>query len=50
VSEDGELSRVVSVWGKPQKIWVYRKSKSVWVAVGEYMDETAFRIGVPARQ
>jgi hypothetical protein len=31
--------RRVSVWGKPHEITVYRKSKSVWVAVGDYMGE-----------
>jgi hypothetical protein len=29
--------RVVEVWGKRHTITVYQKSKSVWVAVGEYM-------------
>ncbi len=29
----------VSVWEKPQVINVYQKSKSVWIAVGEYMGE-----------
>jgi len=27
------------VWGKPQAVSVDRKSKSVWVAVGDYSDE-----------
>jgi hypothetical protein len=29
----------VEVWGKPHKISVYQKSKTVWIAVGEYMGE-----------
>jgi hypothetical protein len=29
----------VQVWGKPHEISVYQKSKSVWIAVGTYMDE-----------
>lgn len=32
--------RTVLVWDKPQKINVYQKSKSVWIAVGVYMDKT----------
>ena len=31
--------RTVPVWSKLQTITVYQKSKSVWVAVGEYMGE-----------
>lgn len=27
----------VNVWDKPHEITVYQKSKSVWIAVGEYM-------------
>lgn len=30
----------VTVWGKPYEITVHKKSKSVWIAVGDYMDET----------
>ena len=33
------LQEVVTVWGKSYEITVYQKSKSVWVAVGEYMEE-----------
>jgi hypothetical protein len=29
----------VMVWDKPYEISVYKKSKTVWIAVGEYMDE-----------
>lgn len=29
----------VKVWDEPHEITVYQKSKSVWVAVGEYMGE-----------
>ena len=29
--------RKVSVWGKPHIVSVHQKSKSVWVAVGDYM-------------
>jgi hypothetical protein len=32
-----EGERTVMVWGHPQKITVHQRSKSVWVAVGEYM-------------
>ncbi len=31
--------RTVYVWEKPQEISVYQKSKTVWIAVGEYMGE-----------
>lgn len=27
------------VWDQPQKVEVYKKSKSVWVAIGSYMGE-----------
>jgi hypothetical protein len=29
----------VEVWGKPCAVSAYQKSKSVWVAVGDYMGE-----------
>ena len=29
--------RVVMVWRRPHTITVYKKSKSVWVASGEYL-------------
>jgi hypothetical protein len=31
---------VVTVWDKPYEITVYQKSRTVWVAVGEYMGKT----------
>jgi hypothetical protein len=31
---------VVKVWNRPHTVTVHQKSKSVWVAVGDYMDET----------
>lgn len=31
------MDREVLVWGKRHKISVYQKSKTVWIAVGEYM-------------
>jgi len=34
---DGELKRRVSVRGKPHEIGLYRKSKNVWIALGDYM-------------
>ena len=37
---DGELRRKVLVEGRPHEIGVYRKSKSVWIAVGDYMGVT----------
>jgi hypothetical protein len=30
----------VNVWDKPHVVTVYQKSKTVWIAVGEYMGET----------
>ena len=33
------MKRTVTVHNKPHEIDVYQKSKSVWVAVGEYMGE-----------
>ena len=37
---DGELRGKVLVAGRPHEISVYRKSKSVWIAVGDYMGVT----------
>lgn len=33
------MKRTVNVWGKPHEISVHRESKTVWIAVGEYMGE-----------
>jgi hypothetical protein len=30
------LKTTVTVWDKPYEITVYQKSKSVWIAVGDY--------------
>jgi hypothetical protein len=35
----GPFKRAVQVWDKPYEITVYQKTKSVWIAVGEYMGE-----------
>ena len=35
----GPFRRTVQVWDKPYEITVHQKSKSVWIAVGEYMGE-----------
>jgi hypothetical protein len=32
-----EREMTVKVWDKPHIITVYQKSKTVWIAVGEYM-------------
>jgi hypothetical protein len=32
--------QMVRVWDKPYEITVYQKSKSVWMAVGDYMGES----------
>jgi hypothetical protein len=34
---DRIVTRAVRVWDELQEIAVYQKSKTVWVAVGEYM-------------
>ena len=34
------VERTVSVWGKPHKVTVYPKSKSVWIATGNYMGQS----------
>ncbi len=31
------MRRTVYVWEEPQKVDVYQKSKTVWIAVGTYM-------------
>jgi hypothetical protein len=41
-----EREHKVEVWGQPQLVTVYQKSKSVWVAIGQYMGE---RIEVKGR-
>jgi hypothetical protein len=38
--QDGEREFTVSVWGRPQIISVYQKSKSVWIARGDYMGQS----------
>ena len=37
--EEKVLKRTVRVWDKPHKIDVYQKSKTVWIAVGDYMGQ-----------
>jgi hypothetical protein len=34
-----ERTLTTSVWGKDHKVTVYQKSKTVWVAVGDYMGQ-----------
>lgn len=34
-----EREHTVRVWGTPHKVTVYQKSKTVWIAVGEYRGE-----------
>jgi hypothetical protein len=34
---EGEIERTVRVWNREYPISVYRTSKTVWVAKGEYM-------------
>lgn len=34
-----EREHKVEVWGRPEKVTVYQNSKSVWVAIGTYMDK-----------
>jgi hypothetical protein len=36
---DGPATITVIVWDRPYEITVYRKSKALCVAVGEYMGE-----------
>ena len=33
------MHRTVKVWGRDIEITVYQKSKTVWIAVGEYMGQ-----------
>jgi hypothetical protein len=33
------MKTIVKVWGKDHEIYVHQKSKTVWIAVGEYMGE-----------
>lgn len=40
------ITLTVDVWGKPHEISVYQKTKTIWIAVGEYMGE---RIEVKGR-
>jgi hypothetical protein len=32
--------RTVKVWDEPQDVQLYQKSKSVWIAVGQYLGRT----------
>jgi hypothetical protein len=36
---DKVWKQTVRVWDKPHEIDVYQKSKSVWIAVGDYMGQ-----------
>jgi hypothetical protein len=36
----GEREHSVTVWGKRCPVSVYQKSKSVWIADGDYMGES----------
>lgn len=31
------MKQTVLVWGKPQEVSAHKKSKTVWIATGEYM-------------
>ena len=33
------MKHTIRVWDEPQEVSVYQKSKSVWIASGEYMGE-----------
>ena len=33
------MTRRVIVWGKPQEVTIAQKSKTVWIATGEYMGQ-----------
>ena len=37
---DDAVERTVTVWSQPLKVTVYRKTKTVWIAVGDYMGKT----------
>ena len=39
VVAEGECERQLNVWGKSYVISVYRKSKTVWIARGDYHGE-----------
>lgn len=41
-----EREHTVQVWNQPQKVTVYQRSKTVWIAVGVYLGET---LGVKSR-
>jgi len=34
-----EREVMVQVWGKREPVTVYQKSKSVWIAVGDYLGQ-----------
>jgi hypothetical protein len=36
-SANMEGEHTVQVWGKPETVTVYKRSKTVWIAVGEYL-------------
>lgn len=40
----------VMVWGHPQMVDVYQRSKSVWVATGDYMGQSHQTTGRTANQ
>jgi len=40
MSEQLREQRTVKVWDEPQDVQLCRQSKSVWIAVGQYMGRT----------
>ena len=39
---DYAVERTVTVWSQPLKVTVYRKTKTIWIAAGDYMGKTIY--------
>jgi hypothetical protein len=37
---DDPVERTVTVWSQPLKVTVYRKTRTAWIAVGDYLGKT----------
>lgn len=44
------MEYTVEVWGQQLKVWVDRRSPTVWVAIGSYMGKVIETKGRSARQ
>ena len=49
MSRSSDFSFIVDVWGKACEVRVHQKSKSAWIASGEYMGQSVVSNGSTAQ-